>query len=132
MENKDFLITWIPVKNIDPEFFVQSIVNDENGLTIALVEMSNRTRKIVMQFAGGVRSYRVTDELLSINALQGAVEVTEEARQNGCLPMFKVINSEYMEWAAKRSQGISNGLGLTHFAVGTIEATVEIITLQEK
>lgn len=131
INDKESMTTWLPVKNFSHDFFIQSIIYDKHGLTINLTETNNRNRKLIMIFKEGVKYYRTTDEWLSINALQGNINVTDDAKKNGCLPMFKVTNSEYLQWASKQLQGIDDHMHLTHFAISTIEVTLEILCWYE-
>ncbi len=131
MIKKERMILWLPVKEFESEFFVKSVIEDAYGLVITLVGMENRKRELVITFGNGVRSYRMTDEICSIHALQGDVEITDDSEENICLPLYKVIDSEYLEWEQKQNYSHENHQNLIHFAISTIEVTLEILCWYE-
>ena len=119
---------WDPISGLAENCYIYSVSDDENGFKVVLVEYDNETRRVHITFPFGVRAYSATDELLSINALQVENDEPPSGR-SWCL--FKVTNSEYLKWASKRSDGISDHRGLIHFAICTLDMTLEILNHAE-
>ena len=44
---------------------------------------------------------------------------------------FKVTNSEYLKWASYQSNGVSESLNLTHYAIWTEDWTIDILSWAE-
>ena len=126
MNYEGTLTPWHPLLGLKGYCYIYSVHNDEKGFKVILVEEDNNERKIIIAFPNGVRSYRATDELLSINALEVAGEVNESISPDSW-SLFKITDSEYLRWASERSSSISEDLNLIHFAICTIDWTLEIL-----
>lgn len=79
--DKEQIVKWVPIEGVNGYCYIESIYNDADTFRVILIEEDNDTRKIQMTFDSGVRSYRVTDELFSINVFDRDVEETIDKKE---------------------------------------------------
>jgi hypothetical protein len=132
MENKLKLTAWKPIQNMKDEYYIYTICDNLDGLKIILNEYNNPKNQLHMIFTYGAAAYRITEELLTINLLQikdgnngNDQKIDHKYREEWFL--FKAINSDYLEWASKMSNGISDDLNLIHFVIFTKDRVLEIL-----
>ena len=128
MNNKEKIWPWQPIEGLANKVHIYSVCNDTKGFRVILTEDNNTTRKVLMNFAGTVRSYRETDDLISLHLLEGNAEPFENEEPHSWA-LFKVTDSEYLKWASHNS-GIAKieDIGLMHYVVWTEDATLEILS----
>ena len=134
MENKLKLTSWIPIQGMKDEYYIHTICDNPDGLKIILGEYNNPKKQLHMTFTYGAAAYRVTEELLTINLLQIKDDNNNQKKEQISSEkwfLFKATNSDYLEWASKMSNGISNDLNLIHFVIFTEDRVLEILNQAE-
>lgn len=129
MGNELKLTAWIPIQSMKDEYYIHTICDNPDELKIILGEYNNPKKRLHMIFAYGAAAYRITEELLAINLLQIKDNNNQKFSEKWFL--FKATNSDYLEWASKMSDGISNDLNLIHFVIFTEDRVLEILNQAE-
>ena len=69
-----------------------------------------------------------------MHSLQGFVEpyegyvLPEENEKPVAWAFFKVTNSEYLKWASYQSDGVSESIGLVHYAIWTEDYIIDVLS----
>lgn len=130
MNTEEKIYPWKPIEGLAGKYNLQSVIDDLESFRIFLSRDDDAKKGVIIKFRG-TRSYRISDELLSMHLLQVPIEDYEDpiAREEIlCWAFFKVINSEYLKWASYQSNGVSDSLNLTHYAIWTEDTTLEILS----
>lgn len=115
------LIAWVPQPFTD-RYLLYSVIYEYNKLQIIIVDYETETQKYIITFDKDIISYRMTDELFSMNAFSS--QIIGESRWF----LYKVNNSHYCAWIQKN---MLNKTLLFHFVIRTIDEFVEIIASYE-
>jgi hypothetical protein len=52
---------WEPIKGLSNEYYIESIIFNDDGLKIILSDEENPTKKLSIVFDGVIASYKLTD-----------------------------------------------------------------------
>ncbi len=121
---------WEPTAKLSQKYYVDTITDNIKGLSIILSDSDNEDSKLEIVFDNSVHAYRSTDESYRLKMLNYIDEKhgTEFYSQ---WTLFKVINSEYLEWISTQSFGIADSEKLTHFAIAAADSIIDIIAAYE-
>lgn len=121
---------WEPTTEISQKYYVDTIIDNIKGLRIILSDSENEDSKIEISFDNSVHAYRSTDEgyrqemLNYIDEKYGTKFYSEWT-------LFKVTNSEYLEWISNQSFAIAESENLIHFAIVAVDSIIDIIAAYE-
>lgn len=121
---------WEPTTEISKKYYVDSIIDNIQGLRIILSDAKNEDSKIVIVFDNSVHAYRSTDEsyrqkiLNYIDEKYGTEFYSEWT-------LFKVNKSEYFEWICNQSFGITESEELSQFSIIAVDSIIDIIASYE-
>jgi hypothetical protein len=113
---------WIPKNKLVEKYYVDSLKNDVEGLTIVLTNDINE-KKLILRWEGVVESYTCSEES-SRNELYANDSLTKWT-------FFNIKNSKYIEWINRQSSGICSLKELQHFCIVAIDSIVDIIAEYE-
>lgn len=121
---------WVPTTEISKKYYINSIIDDIQGLKIILSDAEIEDSKIEIVFDNSVHAYRSTDEsyrqkmLNYIDEKYGTEFYSEWT-------LFKVVNSEYLEWICNQSFDIAELEELNHFSIIAVDSIIDIIAAYE-
>jgi hypothetical protein len=121
---------WEPTTEISNKYYVDSIIDNIQGLRIILSDAEIEDSKIEIVFDNSVHAYRSTDEsyrqkiLNYIDEKYGTEFYSEWS-------LFKVVNSEYLEWIYNQSFGIAELEELYHFSIIAVDSIIDILAAYE-
>ena len=117
---------WIPIDNIPQKIYLDSFVDDNEGIAMTFSSQDGEKR-ILVQFEGFVLSYRNTDEgsLLKTWKLLG-YHYGDGFYSRWSL--FQVKNSEYLNWFLKESCGVYEPGEVLHYVFVTPNDVVEVLS----
>ena len=131
------IYAWKPIEGLEGKFHVRSATFDLEGFRIVLFKDGNPKKGVLLDFSGGVESYRISEELLSMHLLESSVIPYEgyilpkEGEKPSAWCFFKVENSEYLKWASYQSDTVSEHIGLVHYAIWSRDWTIDVLSLGE-
>lgn len=123
MKSKN-LKKWEPVDKIPVELFLDSIIDNHEGLTIAL-RGEDSDDVILMQFGLFVLSYQSTTETCILKALDDC------AMLKSPWPIFVTEDSGYIEWLVTQSYKIIEHEPKLHYIIKHADGLIDIISSQE-
>jgi hypothetical protein len=121
---------WKPIDGIAPGYNLESITDGIPGLFIRLHENMNKKKGLLVSFTYSAEAYRITDEsfrgetFLALSQQYGNPFFSEWA-------LFKVKNSEYVQWLSRESSGITNTWNFIHFVFLTQDSMLDVVTTYE-
>lgn len=121
---------WEPTTELSKKYYIDSIIDNIQGLSIILSDAEIEDSKIEIVFDNSVHAYRSTDEsyrqkiLNYIDEKYGTEFYSEWT-------LFKVVNSEYFEWIYNQSFGIAEIEELNHFSIIAVDSIIDIIAAYE-
>ena len=121
---------WEPKTNISQKYYVDSILDNINGLKIILSDSENEDSKIEIIFDDSVHAYRSTDE----SYRQKAINYIDEkygTKFYSEWTLFTLTNSEYLEWISNQSFGIADSEEVIHFSIVAVDSIIDIIAAYE-
>lgn len=121
---------WQPKTEISQKYYVDSILDNIKGLKIILSDSENEDSKIEIIFDDSVHAYRSTDE----SYRQKAINYIDEkygTKFYSEWTLFKLTNSEYLEWISNQSFGIADSEELIHFSIVAVDSIIDIIATYE-
>ena len=121
MGTTDTLTEWAPIQLSSQYVFVESVVDDETGLRINLVEhTTNKKFEVLFHF---YFSYRNTDERFLLN-MWGANEKLMLGKT-----FYVMENSTYIEFLKSSSNGLQPAISdAKHYCIFTQADCIEVIT----
>jgi|SRR5579872_6600025 len=121
---------WKPIDGIAQIYNLESITDGIPGLFIRLYEEKTKKRGLLISFEYSAEAYRITDEsfrretLFALGQQYGIPFFSEWA-------LFKVTNSEYVQWLSRESSGITDSWNFIHFVFLTQDSMLEVVTTYE-
>lgn len=121
---------WEPTTEMSRKYYVNTISDNIIGLTIILSDSEDEDSMVSIVFDNSVHAYRSTDEgfrqklINDIDEKYGTEFYSEWT-------LFKVTNSEYLEWISDQSYGIAKSEKLMHFSIVAADSIVDIIAAYE-
>ena len=123
-------IRWEPIPNLAEKYYVESIIDNTDGLKILLSNNNNSEERVLVSFPDTLRSYRTTCESFLVRTIED-LEENYGSKFYGEWTFFKVRNSKYLDWLKNESEGISEDYLMKHFCLLTIDAMIDIATGSE-
>jgi hypothetical protein len=120
---------WEPIKNLSSEYYLESILFDDDGLKIILSDEIDSTKKLNIVFDGVVASYKLTDETYKIETWAFLDKQYGKAFYSKWR-FFRVFNSSYLKILSEDSCGIADSHELLHFVI-TGNEVLEVIVAYE-
>ena len=121
---------WEPVIGLARKYDIETIYNNNDGLTITLMDVKNNKSKVHMIFTGRLISYRWADETYMDYRVQNLFR--DYGSEFFCeWTFFKVTDSEYSKYISKTSGTISDYTPYIHFAFFTEESIFEVLVMYE-
>ncbi len=117
---------WEPIENLSEKYWVESIADGIEGLTILLFDDEDRQKKVLVKFTGTTESYQRTDESSTLKRLY-ALHQKYGAEFITTWTFFKVLNSSYVKWLSDQSYGFMQPAYFQHFVLVTVDDVVDII-----
>jgi len=123
-------IKWEPITNLSDTYYIDSIIDDCDGLKIVLSESKNEHNKLSIIFESSVDFYAKTDETFvgsiinELNQLYGTKFYSEWT-------FFKRINSDHIQQLSKQSYGIADSRNLIHFSIIATDSILDVIAAYE-
>ncbi|MCG3089818.1 hypothetical protein [Sporosarcina cyprini] len=117
---------WIPIFGLPPRLFNDSFLDSKEGIILEFSDENNQ-KKVEFKFEDGVLAYRNIDEgslLKRLNYLDQHYGVDFYSEWT----LFKVTNSEFMNWFLDESSGIYEPNQLIHYVFFTPNDVIEILT----
>jgi hypothetical protein len=127
---EDIWERWEPVSEVSQKYYVDTIIDNIEGLKIVLSDSINEESKIVIFFNNSVHAYRSTDESYRQKMLND-IDKKYGTKFYSEWTLFKVTNSEYLKWISNQSFGIAKSENLTHFIIVAIDSIIDIIAAYE-
>ena len=127
--SKELWSYWVPANIEQSDYNIDSLC--ENGLNfiIILINYEKKDHEMHITFKKA-RCFRRTNELYTVARMRMAYQQqTREfflKRQS-----YKIINSEYLQWASQQSDGISDSAQLEHYVVFTDDIVLDILCANE-
>lgn len=118
---KEKWIIWKPMAEIPTTLYLQELKENENGLTISLIESDN-SPSLIIHF-DVYCSYRVTDEGDLLKTLSNI----ENKDCLGKSTLFTVENSIYLQWFHEQTYNRWKDNQVTHYLIATPDQVIEII-----
>ncbi|PLR81430.1 hypothetical protein CVD25_20300 [Bacillus canaveralius] len=117
---------WIPINGVPSKLYNDTFIDSKEGIILEFSDEKNK-KKFVVKFEDGVLSYRNTDEgslLKKLNYLdqQYGTDFYSE------WTLFKVTNSEYINWFLDECSGIYEPNQVEHYVFFTPNDIIEILT----
>jgi len=129
-DTKERWSRWLPLNNLAKNYYLDSISDDIQELKFVLSEANNEKRKLHITFDNSVYSYRTNYETFRLKLIYNLDKLYgSEFFINW--PLFKIHNSEYLQWFSKQSHGKIDSLPLTHFAILSVESFIDILAERE-
>ncbi len=113
----------------DNAYYIKSLLDDYDGLKITIWD-GEKNGKLILIYFQAVESYRCCDEHSRIQLFKELDENYEEdfyANYN----LFKVENSNYIEWLNKSSCGITKEFDLQHYVLMDRDSVIDIISYEK-
>ena len=123
-------IRWEPTSRLSAKYYVESIVDIDEGFKIILYDCKHSEKKTMILFPDSVDAYRRTDESFTLSTLHSLKE-NYGINFFGDWSFFKIENSEYLDWIKKQSFSISESLNFQHFCILASDFMIDIITNYE-
>ena len=117
---------WIPINGLPSKIYNDSFIDSKEGIILEFSDEKHK-KKIVIKFEDGVLSYRNTDEgslLKKLNYLDQRYGTDFYCEWT----LFKVKNSEYINWFLEESFGIYKPNQVEHYVFLTPNDVIEILT----
>lgn len=121
---------WIPNEQVSARYSLDMIIENNDGLTIQLLDDHNENMQMRLEFRYAADAYRSTYETFRAELIHyldqkyGTVFYSEWT-------FFKVQNSSYIQWFSEQSGGISDFSPYTHFSILLMDSVIDILSLQE-
>lgn len=121
---------WKPLSTITDRYYIDSVCNDTNGLTIVLSEDRTPSQRLSLCFTGWVHAYRQTDETFRARLIH------ELDKKYGTpfyseWSLFTVTHSSYLLWLSEESSTISDAFEVTHFVILDPNGVIDIASSYE-
>lgn len=123
---KEKWIKWEPIKNLSRKYYLESLVENHDGLKIMLSSAENDAKQILIYFQDSVKAYRKTDESFILLTLHYLGENYGSAFY-GNWDFFIVENSEYLNWIIKQSHEIYEPHDFKHYCILASDVMIDII-----
>lgn len=117
------LSKWEPVSNIPAEFFLDSIVDDYNGLHVVL-RGENNDAAISIEFGLFVLSYQSTTESCVLK------NIDENILLKSVGPLLVTDHSNYIDWLVKQSYGIIEYEAKLHYIIKHADGIINVVSTQ--
>lgn len=117
---------WIPIDKMPQKIYLDTFVDDNEGIVMTFSDEKDE-KKILIQFDGMVLTYRNTDE----GSLLKTLDFLDQHYGHdfySSWPLFKVKNSEYLNWFLKESSGIYELGEIEHYVFITPNDVVEVLS----
>lgn len=111
--------------NLAKKYSIESMTETIEGRFEIILSDRANSEKVYVSFPDGVEAYRNTNEsytLEIINHLDQAYSKEFYAHWT----FFRIENSEYLEWLADKSHGVSDDYQLMHFCILGLNAMIDI------
>jgi len=118
---------WIPRENLARRYHVKSVIEDEEGLTILLVEDKREDRGLKVSFGYAADAYRSTYETLR-HMLVMQLDEKYGTEFYSKWTFFRVINSPYKKWLTEQAAGIIDDTEYKHFAFLTPDLILDVLS----
>ena len=105
---------WEPIEGLAREYYIDSIIDNRDGLEIILFDPSDKTKKLRVFFRDGASSYRNINESYVDQSLTD-LEKSLGTRKRGGGTLFKVVNSRYLKTLSEESRTLTDDMGFIHF-----------------
>ncbi len=118
---------WMPMDGIPSTMYMESLVDDREGVVLSLKDDRSDKKKLTVNFEGGVLSYKNTDE----GSLLGMLHYLDQhygADFYSNWTLFEVENSEYIDWFLRESSGIYSKEKIKHYVFLTSDDVIEILS----
>lgn len=117
---------WIPINGLPSKLYNDAFIDSKEGIILEFSDEKDK-KKIVVKFEDGVLSYRNTDEgslLKKLNYLEQQYGTDFYSEWT----LFKITNSEYINWFLDESSGIYEPNQVEHYVFFTPNDIIEILT----
>ncbi|MDS0526758.1 hypothetical protein NNC19_13785 [Clostridium sp. SHJSY1] len=110
-------------------FELEALVNDKNGLKLRLSDYESDNKFVDIIFKDGPVAYRCLDEVEYLKTMNYLNNTYESEYFEDC-KIFKVKNSEFMEWIKNESFETFDceSKGCEQYVIFTVKEVIEVIT----
>jgi len=119
-------IEWISQNDTSLPSYIKSILSDDDGLTIISLDREKKN-KVIIKFNGALYTYRYTAERCFLKTLDYLSKNYQSSFIHGTT-LFKVKNSQYLDWFKKESYDVWNSEEFKHYVVYTQEDVIEVLS----
>ncbi len=123
-------VKWKPVNDLSPKYYIESMADGFDGFIIVLSDASDEKKKVKVIFEDSVHAYRSTDESFRQNTINVLNEIYG-LQFYSKWTLFKVVDSEYMQWLSEQSYSIVDSQPLIHFSFLAVDSIVDVIAAYE-
>ncbi|MBB4823292.1 hypothetical protein HNO89_000512 [Sporosarcina luteola] len=117
---------WKPINGMPSKLYNDALIDNKEGITLEFSDEDHK-KKIFVTFEHGVLSYRNTDEGSLLKRLDYLDQQYGTNFYSECT-LFKVEDSDYMDWFLDESLGIYERSQLEHYVFLTLNDVIEILT----
>lgn len=121
---------WQPIEALSKRYYLESITDDDEGLSLLFIEEKNQSNKLRLLFGYSADAYRKTYETYRSKLIH---EVDEKYGGDfyGNRTFFKIENSSYVKWLSETSYNISDSHNFMHFAFFTDNFVIDVLALRD-
>lgn len=123
-------IKWEPIECLSSKYYIHSISDGLEGFIIVLSDANDENKKVKVIFEDSVHTYRSTDESFRQSTINDLDEIYGTQFYSDWT-LFKVSNSDYMQWLSAQSYSIIDSESLIQFTLLAVDSVVEIIAAYE-
>lgn len=121
-------IRWEPIPNLENKYYVESILDNFNSLSIILASY-HKQEKVIVSCESSVDAFKTTYESFR----QKTIYEMSQKYGGDVLnwTFYKVEDSSYLQWLSEESYTLTDALLFSHYALIAGESIVDIITGNE-
>ena len=132
IESQEKIYAWKPIEGLeDCTFTIHSATLENDGLKIILFKDTDPKEGLLLDFLAALETYRIAKKNLSMHLLKGPAIFKDDKKLLPAWSFFKLENSEYLKWASYQSNGLTETLGVSHYAILTKDWTIDVLSLSE-
>jgi hypothetical protein len=109
---------WNPKENLIEKYYINSVKDDDNGLTIKLFNRNNN-KNLIIKWYGIIDSYMYSKE--------GSNRELYNSLDSKKWTFFKMTDSKYVKWIKEQSCGIYDDREYIHFIIIGSNAVLDIL-----
>lgn len=121
---------WKPINGLYKKYYIDSVSDSKKGFTILLSSQEDPQKKVLIDFSQSVEAYRSINESLFLETIHSLHQKYGDAFYVEWT-LFKIENSDFLQWVKVQSYEISDAYNLQHFCILGIDFIVDVLTNYE-